>query len=624
LNDNIRFVYFPNSTVDIHGYFGEAGGLYDCCTEPHNPNSEYKLQDILNTESGLKTQKFIKNQTNIKIKIPSIDYKEQGWDDYTPIFNASINAMTGGLGHTLEVNYGNAEGVEIGFITILSNLIFVAENKQRYLEIQFRTFLNGINEEISTDILFPKYYIIPLDSKLQLNVFSAIEVINKLIGFKVEVGKITESFYYKGVEYTSENTYIVKMNQALRGIANNILWEGEDITNKVITLYDISVFSLKLFYNISVVPVYTQDKLQVKSEIIKEKLKKKNKIKSISSYLHDVEKKLSNSKRKTHYAFLYKNNESVKYITNLNKFLTKFENINKNYEIKKIDGKYYFIFKKTCNSSHYVERHFPYTDFLELDYSSVEIFKSICRISPLTPLFSFKQKTRYVYIGDNGACYLYLKSIGFSVAQVTMEMLNLGYQLRNEEFEGLIINGAQAFYSDKFYDNLGISWCQSYALHDRSKEMILTFARNCKYILGCGYTGATLVSQLTNNSVEFEFFKDKDNKQTMENGIFEVNMVNDDVMTASYNSSEKFFLYLPCWYKLNKNEWIVSANFSSFYKGFCKDDSLIRNKPAIVRNKPSHYNNIVLIGFDPAFRLYNASSFRLLYNTMIYFDSLDY
>lgn len=110
----------------------------------------------------------------------------------------------------------------------------------------------------------------------------------------------------------------------------------------------------------------------------------------------------------------------------------------------------------------------------------------------------------------------------------------------------------------------------------------------------------------------------------MEIGIFEVNMVNDDVMTASYYSLEKFFLYLPCWYKLNKDEWVVSGKFSSFYKGFCKDDSLIKDKPAIIRNKPSHYNNVVLIGFDPAFRIYNASSFRLLFNTMIYFDSLTY
>ncbi len=133
LNDKIRFVYFPNSTVDIHGYYAEAGGLFDCCTEPHNPNSEYKLQDKLIDESGLNTKEFIKKQTNLSVIVPSIDYKNQGWDDYTPVFNSTINAMTGGLGHTLEVNYGNAEGIEIGFITILSNLNFVAENKENTL-----------------------------------------------------------------------------------------------------------------------------------------------------------------------------------------------------------------------------------------------------------------------------------------------------------------------------------------------------------------------------------------------------------------------------------------------------------------------------------------------------------
>jgi hypothetical protein len=624
LNDKIRFVYFPNSTVDIHGYYAEAGGLFDCCTEPHNPNSEYKLQDKLIDQSGLNTKDFIKKQTNLSVIIPSIDYKNQGWDDYTPVFNSTINAMTGGLGHTLEVNYGNAEGIEIGFITILSNLNFVAENKEKYLELQLKTFLNGVNEEKSAEIIFPKYYVIPIESKLQKNVFDAMNIVNKLIDFKVEVGISSENFTHKGVDYKAEKVYVVNMKQALRGLANNILWEGEDITKKVVTLYDISVFSLKLFYNINVVAVYEEDHLIIPTRLLKEKLSKKEEIKKVSKYLKENEERSNVSSKKSHYAFLYKNNESIKYIMKLNKYLSKTDKCNKNYEIKQIEGNCYFTFKKNHNSDHFVEKHFPYTDYLEVDSVFIEKYKSICSISQLNMLFSFRERTRYVYIGDNGGCYMYLKSLGYDVTQVTMEMLNLGYQLRNEEYQGLIINGIQAFYTDQFYDNLGISWCQSYALHDRSKEMILSFARNTKYILGCGFTGATFASQLTNNSLEIDFFRDSEKKNSMENGVFNVNLIENDILTASYEKIEKFFLYLPCWLKVKSDDWIISARFSSFYKGFCKDDSFIRDQPAIIRNKPNNTTNIVLIGFDPAFRLYSSSSFRLLYNAMTYFDSLSY
>ena len=246
LNDRIRFVFFPNSTLDIHGYFGEEEGLFDCCTEPHNPNSEYSLQENLSTLAGLNVREKILLQTNLTVKIPSIDYKSQGWDDYTPVFNSSINAMTGGLGHTLEVNYCNAEGVEMGFTSIIANLSFVAENKRKYLELQFNTFLNGVLS-IPSEANFPKQYLIPLSSQHQNNSFDAMEIINKLLDFKIDVNINTETFYYLGVEYPKSSTYIVNMNQALRGITNNILWEGEDITKKVITLYDIAVFSLKLF-----------------------------------------------------------------------------------------------------------------------------------------------------------------------------------------------------------------------------------------------------------------------------------------------------------------------------------------------------------------------------------------
>ena len=628
LNDKIRFVYFPNSTVDVHGYWGDNTGIFDCCTEPHNPNCEYMLQEKMVEEAGLFNRDCIKKQLNLNIIIPSIDYKNQGWDDYTPVFNSSINAMTGGLGHTLEVNYANSEGIEMAFISILSNLIFVTENKVRYLELQFKTYLNGVLSNQSA-IEFPKYYLIPLGKGLQKNSYNAMEIINKLLDFKVEVHVNSEAFNYLGVEYAVNSTYIIKMNQALRGIANNILWEGEDITEKVITLYDISVFSLKLFYNVNVIPVYSD--IKAKLYLLTNKLKKKAEIKKISIYLEDLEKSIheggisKTTKSRSHYAFLYKNNEAVKYITKLNKFLSKSETPNKHYDIKNIEGKQYFIVRKTANSNYFIEKHFPYTDWFEIDNSALKRFESNCKVTSLNIIYSFKPNIRYVYVGDNGACYLYLKSLGYDITAVSLEMLNGGFELRQEEFDGLIINGIQAFYQDKYLDILGTSWGQSYGLHRRSKETILSFAKNVKYLLGCGYSGAAFVKELFSEvKFEFNYFKDINNVQSMNNGVFQLKLEQGDVLSSSYEEKENFFSYLPVWYQVNSDDWIISGKYLSFYKGFCNDKDLIKDKPAIIRNNPRVNLNVVLIGFDPAFRLYNSSSFRLLYNSMIYFDSLSY
>src|SRR5699024_1615267 len=66
---------------------------------------------------------------------------------------------------------------------------------------------------------------------------------NHLLKSGIEVKEAETSFTIDGEHY-DEGTYIVKMNQARAGLANTLLWDGEDITDQVSAMYDISGWSL--------------------------------------------------------------------------------------------------------------------------------------------------------------------------------------------------------------------------------------------------------------------------------------------------------------------------------------------------------------------------------------------
>ena len=103
---------------------------------------------------------------------------------------------------------------------------------------------------------FPYAYIIPVDGDLQKDRLAAYKGVNHLLTYGIEVKKAKKTFSADGTLYPA-GTYIVRMQQPLRSLANNCLWNGEDVSAQygVGAMYDISAWSLPEIWGFDCVDV---------------------------------------------------------------------------------------------------------------------------------------------------------------------------------------------------------------------------------------------------------------------------------------------------------------------------------------------------------------------------------
>jgi len=95
------------------------------------------------------------------------------------------------------------------------------------------------------DLTFPFAYIIPVDSGLQRNPLEAYKFINHALWYGITVMRAKWAFVAGTTTYPA-GTYVILMQQPLRGLANTMLWDGEDVKAKygVSSMYDIAAWSL--------------------------------------------------------------------------------------------------------------------------------------------------------------------------------------------------------------------------------------------------------------------------------------------------------------------------------------------------------------------------------------------
>ena len=85
----------------------------------------------------------------------------------------------------------------------------------------------------------------------QRSATDAATLVDQLIANGVEVSQAETSFTADGVEY-AEGSYVVDMHQPLRGMANVLLADGSDISDRVPDMYDISAWSFALLWGADV------------------------------------------------------------------------------------------------------------------------------------------------------------------------------------------------------------------------------------------------------------------------------------------------------------------------------------------------------------------------------------
>lgn len=321
---DLSSVIQPTFFIDLHGYTSVL--QVEPCGPPHGENYEYDLflphayaaaleieQAVVeanipgNTYLAADGSATLENTGSIKIPYRDI---RSGWDDWPPIFTPQYVAYQGAITNTVELPLGRTNNpatnqanskvnIEVADVVIETAVDYVAGNADALLKNQIEIFRRGTAGEPlvtvpadvdpasvpepnqwaeiwdETDIYtaeFPRAYVIPVDES-QRSVTDAATLVDHLVANGVEVDRAESAFTADGVEY-AEGSYVVDMHQPLRGMANVLLADGSDISDRVPDMYDISAWSLALLWGADVEAVgsTTDPALAVELEPIDEAL----------------------------------------------------------------------------------------------------------------------------------------------------------------------------------------------------------------------------------------------------------------------------------------------------------------------------------------------------------------
>ena len=306
---DITGVIQPTYFVDLHGYTGIL--QVEPCGPPHGENYEYDLFLPHAYAAALDVERRVA-EANIpgntyddgtgeattdntgKILIPYRDIRE-GWDDWPPIFAPQYVAYQGAITNTVELPLGrvrpaddpvnkanSAVDVEVAGVVIDTIIDYVDENRAALLSNQIEIFERGLNgaaqEPIPADIApedlapgvptewteiwdetdiytaeFPRAYVIPV-AGTQRSRSDAENLVQQLLLNDIRVERTTASFESDGVTYPA-GSFLVDMHQPLRGLANVLLADGSDISERVSQMYDVSAWSLSLLWGADVASV---------------------------------------------------------------------------------------------------------------------------------------------------------------------------------------------------------------------------------------------------------------------------------------------------------------------------------------------------------------------------------
>ncbi|MFF8968389.1 M14 family zinc carboxypeptidase [Streptomyces sp. NPDC014995] len=279
----------PAVMLDLHGYVN--GTLIEPATPPHGENYEYDLflkntyANALGMEAAVNGLGHTAEKDGVRpAQIPFRD-QEEGWDDWPPIFTPQYAAFHGTVAaHTVEIplqvnnaaytglpeselRRRSAINVEVAGAALRATLDFVRTRRSALLADQIEVFrrgaagaaqvpvsartvpgVPGIGPEDVYTTTFPRAYVLPAGTT------ATARLVDHLLANDVRVTRATRPFRLAGRTYP-KGSYVVDMRQPKRGLANALLADGRDISDKVSVMYDISGWSLGRLWGAEVVAV---------------------------------------------------------------------------------------------------------------------------------------------------------------------------------------------------------------------------------------------------------------------------------------------------------------------------------------------------------------------------------
>lgn len=569
----------PMVFLDTHGYVKNYGpnlqGLIEPCTPPHNPNYEYDLyEDWAMGQAQAMEAEIMADKASFKgnlyqsmegAYIPLRD-DAAGWDDYPPIFTPMYAMYHGAYGHTLEAPTNDEDGVRWMYNAIMGSLKYATENKEAMITDQIEMFKRGINFEHPNheEGHFPNAYILPVDEKDPTVTEKAVI---HLLKNDIEVVQASKAFTAGGQSYP-KGTYLVQMNQAKAGLANTMLWDGEDISNDTPAMYDISAWSLPELWGFEANPVHEP-------------------VNVVASKVNNITGQGAVSGKG---AFLIPNS-SVKAIELVNTLLDQGVTV-----------------KRDSNGDFYAEA--------AANKISAAVKTSGLQIGTATvPADAEAVDSLNVAILKDGGMgkvqshsgtKLALKRLGFKVTEVTpVEVATTGLTgfdvFVYSGTESLIATNLSAANKEFGFENSG-----QYGTFKANVDAFLS--NGGKYIaVGAGASRATKTLGLTDNTIN--------TAGSNSNGIVKV-AYEGDSLTAGYDQDDLGFVYRPVWYTGLANDEVSATIADSndfFVAGHWRNNGNAQGQAVIVKEQDK---DVTLIGLEAGFRDHTDYLFRLLSNAI--------
>lgn len=474
----------------------------------------------------------------------------------------------GAYGHTLEAPTNDLDGVRWMYNAIMGALKFATENKEDMISDQIEMFKRGINFDhpYHEEGFFPNAYILPVDEKDPTVTNKAV---NHLLNNDIEVKEATKAFTVDGKTYP-KGTYLVQMDQAKAGLANTMLWDGEDISNDTTAMYDISAWSLPELWGFEAVETYSPVDVTAKQV---NQVTVQGAVTGKGPYLIP--------------------NSSVKAIELVNNLL-----------------KQGVVVSRTENGDFYTSAP-AYNISAAVKASGLQI-GSVASVpaeaSEVTSLqVAILKDGGMGKVQSHSGTKLALKRLGFEVTEVTpVEVAEKGL----EGFDVFVYSGTESLIST----NLP---AQNKEFGFQNAEQLIPFRNNVKgfvdnggkYIaVGAGASRATKTLGLTDN----EIFSAGSNS----NGIVKVNYEGTGI-TAGYDQNDLGFVYRPVWYTVTGNDEVAAtlANSDDFFvAGHWRTNKLPAKGQAVIVKEEN--KDVTLIGLEAGFRDHTDYLFRLLSNAI--------
>lgn len=259
--------------LDMHGYVNPT--LIDGLTKPHNPGIDYDtflywnqrrldVNEAALAGIGMPITRPVNHYNPLGLP-PGHPYIAEGWDDWGPFYTQTYMAFYGVDSSTVEMcSTPGAGGVCDGrlgskkaqYLAFYSSADYWLDNRYLMMGDQLEIYQRGVKgqgrppccedpvvasrgfteDQHNWMVPYPKAYVIPQDGGGQRSDAEANRLVGWLLDNGVQVTRATADFDWGGKAFP-EGSYVVWMNQALRGIALTALSAGQDISNRITQLY---------------------------------------------------------------------------------------------------------------------------------------------------------------------------------------------------------------------------------------------------------------------------------------------------------------------------------------------------------------------------------------------------